>query len=78
MKRAIYIEGRRDGYSPDQCSNTMTVGELKEFLEQFNDENKVFIINDKGYTYGSITCDSFESGKYDLDNVYLDDELITY
>ena len=78
MKRAIFIEGRRNGYSPDQCSNTMTVCELKEFLEQFNDEDEVFLINDKGYTYGSIDCDSFESGEYDSEDVHLDDELTTH
>ena len=73
MKRAIFIDGRRDGYSPAQCGNTMTVGELKEFLEQFNDEDEVFLMNNNGYTYGSITDSSFESGKYDLGNVYLDE-----
>lgn len=78
MKRAIFIDGRRDAYSPAQCGGTMTVGELKEFLEQFNDADEVFLINDKGYTYGIIDCDSFESGEYDSENVYLDDELITY
>ena len=24
----VFIDGRRDGYSPDQCGKTMTVGEL--------------------------------------------------
>ena len=73
MKRAIFIDGRRDGYSPAQCGNTMTVGELKEFLGQFNDEDEVFLMNNNGYTYGSITDSSFESGKYDSGNVYLDE-----
>ena len=73
MKRAIFIEGRRDGYHPGQCGNTMTVGELKEFLEQFNDEDEVFLMNNNGYTYGSITDSSFESGKYDSEDIYLDE-----
>ena len=73
MKRAIFIDGRRDGYSPAQCGNTMTVGELKEFLEQFNDEDEVFLMNDNGYTYGSITDSSFESGKYNSEDIYLDE-----
>ena len=72
-KRAIFIDGRRDAYSPAQCDYTMSVGELKEMLEQFNDDDEVFLRNDKGYTYGSITCDSFESGKYDSEDVYLDE-----
>ena len=78
MKRAIFIDGRRDGYSPAQCGDTMTVGELKEFLEQFNDGDEVFLSNDNGYTYGSITCDSFETGEYDSKGVKLDYELTTY
>ena len=73
MKRAIFIEGRRDGYHPEQCDYIITVGELKEMLEQFNDDDKIFLSNDNGYTYGSITDSSFESGKYDLGNVYLDE-----
>ena len=73
MKRAIFIDGRRDGYSPAQCGNTMTVGELKEFLGQFNDEDEVFLMNNNGYTYGSITDSSFESGKYDSEDIYLDE-----
>ena len=77
-KRAIFIDGRRDAYSPAQCGDTMTVGELKEFLEQFNDDNEVFLRNDKGYTYGIIDCDSFKSGEYDSKGVKLDYELTTY
>ena len=72
-KRAIFIDGRRDAYSPAQCDYTMSVGELKEFLKQFNDDDKIFLSNDNGYTYGSITDSSFESGKYDLEDVYLDE-----
>ena len=73
MKRAIFIDGRRHGYCPAQCGATMTVGELKEFLEQFNDEDEVFLMNNNGYTYGSITDSSFESGKYDSEDIYLDE-----
>ena len=56
----VFIEGRRNGYSPEQCGRTMTVGELIGFLEQFDEDAEVFINNDNGYTYGSITEDSFE------------------
>ena len=77
-KRAIFIDGRREAYCPNQCYNTMSVGELKEFLEQFDDDDEVFLRNDNGYTYGSINCDSFESGEYDSKSVKLDYELTTY
>ena len=58
----LFIEGRRNGYSPEQCGKTMTVGELIEFLEQFDEETEVFLNNDNGYTYGNITESSFQEG----------------
>lgn len=56
----LFIEGRRNGYAPDQCGRTMTVGELISFLEQFDEDTEVFIKNDNGYTYGNIVERSFE------------------
>ena len=76
MKRAIFIEGRRDGYHPEQCHNTMTVGELKEFLGQFNDGDEIFLINDNGYTYGSISQDSLSQGEYNSESVFIDGEEV--
>lgn len=55
----VYIEGRRDGYNPDQCGKTMTVGELIAYLEQFEEDAEVYLSNDNGYTYGRIEADSF-------------------
>ena len=60
MKNRIYIEGRRDGYDPEQCGRTMTVGELIAYLEQFDEDAEVLLKNDNGYTFGSVTEDSFE------------------
>ena len=59
MKK-LFIEGRRTGYSPEQCGSTMTVSELVEWLDQFDGETKVFLKNDRGYTYGNITESSFQ------------------
>jgi hypothetical protein len=56
----LLIEGRRDGYSIEQCGNTMTVGELIEYLESFDSDMPVYLNNDNGYTFGSITENSFE------------------
>lgn len=56
----LFIEGRRNGYSPEQCGHTMTVGELIAYLEEFDEAAPIYISNDKGYTYGSITENSFE------------------
>ncbi len=60
MKSRVYIEGRRNGYAPDQCGRTFTVGELIAFLENFDEDAEVFLNNDNGYTFGSITERSFE------------------
>lgn len=61
----LMIEGRREGYGPDQLHRTMTVGELIAYLEQFDEETPVILSNDNGYTYGSITETSFEDGYFD-------------
>lgn len=64
----IFIEGRRNGYSPDQCGRTMTVRELIDYLENnFDDDQEVFLDNDRGYTYGSITESSFSEVNQDED-----------
>lgn len=54
MERKLYIRGNRNGYSPDQCGKTFTVGELMAFLEDFDEDMPVYLNNDNGYTYGSI------------------------
>ena len=58
--KALYIEGRRNGYGIDQCGRTMTVREMIDYLEQFDEETPIYLKNDSGYTYGSITESSFE------------------
>ena len=56
----LFIEGRRNGYGPEQCGRTMTVRELIEWLEQYDDDTEIFLKNDRGYTYGNIDEWSFE------------------
>ena len=60
MKRALFIDGRRNGYGPDQCPPTMTVGELIALLEEMDEDALVYLRNDGGYTYGNIDTYSFE------------------
>jgi hypothetical protein len=67
MKKMIYIDGKRNGYSPDQCGRTLTVQDLMDILEGFDPEATVFIRNDGGYTYGSIT-------EMDIDEEWEEDE----
>ena len=63
----ITLETKREGYAPDQCGNTMTVGELIQYLSQFDEDAKVFYSNDNGYTYGSIK-------DYQIQEEYEEDE----
>ena len=56
----LFIEGRREAYGTDQIRRTMTVGEIIDWLGQYSDDTKVYLNNDGGYTYGSITEESFE------------------
>ncbi len=50
----ITLETKREGYAPDQCGSTMTVGELIQYLSQFDEDSKIYFSNDNGYTYGSL------------------------
>lgn len=50
----LIINTVREGYGPEQCHGTMTVAELKAELDNFDDNDKVYLSFDGGYTYGSI------------------------
>jgi hypothetical protein len=63
----VFIEGTRNGYNPNQCGRTMTVKELIEYLEQFDEDAKIYLKNDNGYTYGSIN-------DYNIEEEYIDEE----
>lgn len=51
----LTIEAHRTGYSTDQIYSTMTVGELIGYLSDYDDDTKIYISNDNGYTYGGIS-----------------------
>jgi hypothetical protein len=52
MKRLIIL-AEREAYGWDEV-RTMTVRELREALEEFDDDAKVILSHDSGYTYGGI------------------------
>lgn len=59
MKEIIVINANRSGYGIDQIEHTMTVGELIEALQDFDEETPVYIGNDRWtngsyYTFGGI------------------------
>jgi hypothetical protein len=56
----ILINAKRNGYGTEQCDHTMTVGELIEYLQQFEEDAPVYLKHDGGYTFGGITEGDFE------------------
>ena len=58
MKRLI-IMAMRESYGKDDL-RTMTVRELREALEEFDDDAQVILSHDSGYTYGGIRYDLME------------------
>ena len=69
MKKLIYSTFR-EGYGTDQIRKTMTVGELIDFLSQYDEDTPIYLSFDNGYTYGGITEGRFDED-YEEDN---DDE----
>ena len=67
MKQAVVFEASRTGYALDQIRRPMTVGELRDFLEQYEDDTLVFTSHDNGYTYGSISTSEAFDATYDED-----------
>ena len=56
----LTMKAEREGYAPDQIARTMTVGELIEFLNNFDEDEKIYHSHDNGYTYGGINAYRFE------------------
>ena len=59
MATNVIIEALREGYSPEQVRNTMTVKELIEILSEYDEDAKVYLSHDNGYTYGGIRYGNF-------------------
>lgn len=52
----LRIETNRDEYSPKECiGRTMTAGELKDLLEDYDEDTPIVLSFDNGYTYGKLT-----------------------
>lgn len=66
----LFIDGKRSGYGPEQCGETMTVGQLAKTLNnliewgQLSADMPVYLSNDNGYTFGEISdYNSFSVGE---------------
>lgn len=64
----LILNTSRDGYGIDQIRSTMTVGELKNFLEDYDDETPIYLGFDNRYTYGGISEYEFELEESDGDS----------
>ena len=56
----IVIDTFREGYGFDQIHKTMTVKELIEFLQDFDEDEKIYLAFDSRWTYGGIKEGMFE------------------
>ena len=71
----LTIDGRRTGYTIEQVYDmTMTVGQLIEALQDYDEDMPVLLNNDNGYTYGEITWSSFREEEEELDDDDEDEE----
>ena len=55
MAKAIVLKVNRDYYCiADVVADSISVGELKRVLENYDDNERVVFSNDNGYTYGCV------------------------
>lgn len=68
-KTFIVIDARREGYGPDQVmDNTMTVGELIDYLREYDSDVPVILSHDNGYTYGAISDYGITEDYFEVDD----------
>lgn len=66
-RQAIVFESVREGYAIDQVRHPITAGELREILEDYDDDDIVIVSHDNDYTFGSISRD-YRQYQLDDDN----------
>lgn len=69
METNLIINAVNEGYSTTQVNSTMTVGELMDYLSQFEEGTKVYLSFDNGYTYGGIKDDNFSDEEVEEENL---------
>lgn len=54
----LVFDADRTAYDIGQIERPMTVAELRDFLADFDDDDKIILSHDRGYTYGTLsrTC----------------------
>lgn len=66
MERVI-IETFSQGYTFSQVDNTMTVGELIQLLQEYDENAKIYLSYDNRYTVSGLTSSMIESEEADED-----------
>ena len=56
----LIISTSKDAYSTRDVYGTMTVGDLKAFLEDLEDDTPIYLSCDNGYTYGALKGNRME------------------
>ena len=59
MGEILILNTDREGYAIAQIRKTMTVGELRDFLEDFDDDTPIYLSFDNGYTFGGVKAEAF-------------------
>jgi len=70
---AIMINTFREGYGIDQVKRTMTVGELINFLQDFDEDEPIYLGFDNQYTVGGLTEGMFEEPEDEVEDDYYKD-----
>ena len=76
--KTILIDADRTAYAPSDIRNTMTLGELIEWLESVRDCEEIdegtpiYLRHDRGNTYGGITKECFSGGKGECGDEIID------
>lgn len=71
MKERIIIETVREGYGTDQIRSTMTVGELINFLSDYNEDAPVYLSFDNGM----LVKKEYVKGR---ENIYMNPAINAY
>ncbi len=70
MKDILIYETFRKAYSTKDIKHTMNVGELIEFLQDYDPETPIYLSFDNGYTYEQVTEARFELQDEDEEEYY--------
>lgn len=66
MRDVLVLEARRESYGISNI-DTMTVRDLREFLDGYDDDIPVCVSHDNGYTYGAILPSRFRDMEMEND-----------